>query len=390
MKLSKRYEQNFGIYFAEDEDPLSWAAFGAFTSRNNGNFEDLLGKVTAESRQRLIETTYIAYGHGSIGDMVDVKMFLEGVPIWLAFELEGFSRFRGQESSTRYIDFSNQKLMSYYAEMPGVSDWYNQKILDYVNAFDKVWKRLQEDIPGDVEHGLHLRAARARAFDLTRCLIPSICTTNMVWYGSINEIRQHLAYLQSQKIPFIKEIIEALDQQYPETKPIKPVRFRFDPWASPPAQYVEENHFILSGDLDFGSYRDLRRHRRGTHRIHNISENYIHEWYTARLIDHDILTEIPLMYNKDGKDLYIESFRECPPLLGTGLNIVYECDLEQAQYLSALRTKLNVHGSLRELILSNWKTETRLSSYMDVTPDIGSFGYYLVRGTETLEFKGNK
>ena len=66
MKLSKRYGENIGIYFAEDEDPLDWATFGAFCSRNNGSFEELLNKVTSGSKKRIIEQTYIGYGHESI------------------------------------------------------------------------------------------------------------------------------------------------------------------------------------------------------------------------------------------------------------------------------------------------------------------------------------
>ena len=198
IKLSKRYGKNLGIYFSETEDPLALAAFGAFTSRNNGPFESLLERVNEVSIKRIIEETYIGYGHSSIGDLVDIKMFVEGLPIWLAFELEGFSRFRGQESSTRYIDFAKLPLNPYYVEK-GLKPWYEEKIKDYVEASQKVLQGLFDHSGMNLaspDYSSHIRAMKARTFDITRSLIPSIAATNMTWFGNVREIREQLQRLQ--------------------------------------------------------------------------------------------------------------------------------------------------------------------------------------------------
>ncbi len=392
MKLSKRYGTNFGIYFAEDEDPLGWAAFGSFTSRNNGPFEQQIEKVNADSTKRVIERFYISYGHASIGDLVDIKLFIEGLPIWLAFELEGFSRFRGQESSTRYIDFSQQPLMPYYEYL---RPWYEQKISDYVMATQRVESNLIDALPAqymndDSYNEAELkRAVRARTFDICRGLLPSICTTNMVWFGSVNEIRQHLSYLSNLDIPLIDEIVNALDQQYPETKPVKTVRYR-QPWMSTRSTSYDhvpsESMYALRGMLDFGSLRDLRRHRVGEHKIVGRLNNSLYPWYLSMLNSHGIYLLDPLVF---GEGQYLSDFpANIPPLLGTPMDIRYRCETEQAEYISALRTKTNVHATLRTMIQQQWNGYPHLAQHMDMTPDVGPFGYYLVRGKETVTIKG--
>ena len=75
------------------------------------------------------------------------------------------------------------------------------------------------------------------------------------------------------------------------------------------------------------------------------------------------------------------------PLLGNPMEVNYMCDKEQAQYIAALRTKTNVHATLREFVnqSADFRLDSEISKYCNRTPDVGPFGYYLVRGTETVE-----
>lgn len=393
IKLSKRFGKNIGIYFAEDHDPLAWAAFGAFTSRNNGPFESLLERVNEVSIKRIIEETYIGYGHSSIGDLVDIKMFVEGLPIWLAFELEGFSRFRGQESSTRYIDFAKLPLNPYYVEK-GLKPWYDEKIKDYVEASQKVLQGIIDHSGLNLaspDYSSHIRAMKARTFDITRSLIPSIAATNMTWFGNVREIREQLQRLQH--LPFVNEIVEALNEQYPQTIPNKEPRTR-EPWASPPKYTGHHPTSIqsLSGTMDFGSLRDLNRHRVGLHEYnYEKSTMSFHSWYLEKLEAHDIFVKNPYTLDGEGPSYFDSHLGEGlhPPLLGQTINYTYHCDMEQARYLSVLRTKKNVHPTLRFSIINQWK-DSYLQSIMDTSPDVGPFGYILVRGNDFISFQGKE
>src|SRR5690606_36451069 len=93
----------------EEHNAKEYGMLAAMFSRSKDGVLELVDKVQKEGASgRFMETYYVSYGHNSIGDLVDVKLYVEGIPFYIAALLEHHSQFRGQESSTRYIDFSNQ------------------------------------------------------------------------------------------------------------------------------------------------------------------------------------------------------------------------------------------------------------------------------------------
>ena len=78
-----------------------------------------------------------------------------------------------------------------------------------------------------------------------------------------------------------------------------------------------------------------------------------------------------------------------PPLLGQTILYSYSCDMGQARYISALRTKRNVHPTLRLDIINQWKDDS-LQALMDTSPDVGPFGYYVIRGNDFISFNGKE
>ena len=55
---------------------------------------------------------YVGYGHKSIGDCGSCTIFIEGVSMLAAKAIQDSKLYNGQEASTRYIDFSNQKMIN--------------------------------------------------------------------------------------------------------------------------------------------------------------------------------------------------------------------------------------------------------------------------------------
>lgn len=350
---------DFSVHFASNDDPLSWATLGALYSRSTDSIVEALDKVKT-AKKRVIEQYYIGYGHQSIGDMVDIKMFIEGIPIWLAFLLERHSLFRGQESSTRYIDFS-KATCGYGTD----HEWFKERIEQYVTAVEKVTENLFEyhNVTSETEPST-VRAIKARVFDICRGLLPAAASTNVAWFGNINIIRGHLKYLL-EKYPYtevyVNRILDNINDQYPETY-LQTDKIR----AGIPYPILPSSFAGLQGNLDFGSLRDLNRHRVGYHHFLKL-DHYgpMHTWYERMLRFHGV----EYTTEEDEKSVY-------KLLLGYNLNYSYSMPPEQYQYVTRLRSKPSVHPTLRKAV-----TE---SIFAEDTTDCGSLGYFDVRGDQTI------
>lgn len=363
------------VHVALDEvNAQEWGMLAAMFSRSVDGCEELVSKVKREGASgRFMETYYVGYGHESIGDLVDVKLFIEGVPFYVAALLEHHSYFRGQESSTRYIDFSNQR-----PAWTACEKTYADQINFYLHALNFVKERLLENakLPEDKkERGVHERAINARAFDITRCFLPLGATTNVAWYGSVRSIKRHLAWLLSDKslpteiIPYANQILATLRDVYPQSVEENPRPSK--PWP------MEGGEYAFYGTLDFGSWRDLNRHRVGEHIfLLPHKEAAFKGWYRDTLAKFGIdVQSRPASHDIDS--LY----------LGQAINTTYRVpDDDQYRYVAKLRSKTSVHPTLREFVHKNVVNVDMpfKAGEIDYTPDPGAFGYFYQRGAETI------
>lgn len=414
MTLSlKKYEMddaNYRILVGGDGMELDWATLGALYSRSTSSAEEALDKTT-KSRDRVIEQYYIGYGHESIGDMVDIKMFIENIPMWIVFILESHSLFRGQESSTRYIDFSKQpEPNSKFYDVKA----YRDNMRTYTRSLGEVTKELEERVSTyGVGQQQYRRAVNARAFDICRGLLPVVASTNFAWFGNLNSIRNHLVEvmvavdLSKDEVPdmnwktgYIEElklvvefIWHTLNEHYPQAQtslfdqmekrtnrilrtPNADLRYRgsaqighYVPspgsWVASrsntndimrPDAHIQRQMFILEGNLDFGSLRDLNRHRRNYQEVgfildgHRTRRLHFNNWYTQKLAG--LIRMTPDLQRKidQTKCGDLDSM-----LMGHELPFYVECDMAQAEYLFRLRCNENSHPSLVNVVANNWR-----------------------------------
>lgn len=374
MNLHKHEGKYCQVFVGYDETTAEqWAMLAAMFSRSNSGVETLVDRVTRTDGHDFMSKFYVGYGHASIGDLCDVKLFIEGVPFYVACQLEHFSRFRGQESSTRYIDFSKQPA-AYTADQ----EVYKKQIEDYLEAFNIVASNLKRGRDLDLQEH---RAVNARAFDICRGLLPWGATTNVAWYGDIRSIEQHLAWLISDRNinrdctyigSYVRDIWDALHEVYPSSiRDLKKVPIVNNYPSGEPVM-------TLTGDLDFGSWRDLNRHRVGSSVINMRYARPINWWYTGMLAKHGV----PIPEPVDQTDGSIDQ-----RLLGQNVWFEYNfLDEEHAEYVLALRSKPSVHPTLRYLVQgrSGWNYK------IDTTPDPGAFGYFSIRGNQTILIEGKE
>lgn len=384
MKLHKHESKICNVYIGYDTASAEqWAMLGAMFSRSVDGVEELVTKVTADKSASFMQQFYVGYGHESIADMADIKVFVEGVPFYVACMLEHFSRFRGQESSTRYINFAKQK-PAYDADV----ETYNEQIATYLSAVEKVTENLLKH-NSDRENrsdGSIVRAIKARAFDICRSLLPWGATTNVAWYGDIRTITQHLAWLISSSNPsrevtnikpYVEQIYKAIAEVYPSSvKMLEDIRVVP---AYPYPESPESNVFGASNyPLDFGSWRDLNRHRVGCQNVFlQGMSSILHPWYVEMLDAHEV---------EWGHTIYPSPSINAR-LLGYVVPYNYYAYSHQFEYLCRLRSKPSVHPTLR---LNIQHFAERHGYTYDNTPDAGAFGFFEHRGSETILIGGKE
>ena len=380
--------------------PEAQAMLGALHSRSVGGLRshlEILGKKGAEN---FMASFYVGYGHKSIGDLAHVAVFIEGVSMLAAKALQDFPLYNGQEASTRYIDFAKQPFMN-----PMKTDLGNE-ILEtwrsfYLEGLDRMVDELTIRYPRkeDEDEKVYAKAIKARAFDTMRAFLPAGATTNLAWYGNVRQFGDRLLTLRHHPLPEVRDIAKQLrdallesnassfsSKEYPETEAYNSsVEGDLAYFNDPTPVEFELSHDgvdrTIIGDfrnaleerpaktelpfairecgtsrfrflLDFGSFRDIQRHRAVVTRMPLLTEEHGFEpWY---------LNELPDDLRIRAEELIGAQVKKMRTLLGLSpelaqyylamgfrITIRLTGDLRGLVYLAEIRTPSTVHPTLR-------------------------------------------
>ena len=155
----------------------------------------LLDRLKTRGPDAFLRGNYqVGYGHKSIGDLGEA-VSIHGVSMLCAKAIQDFPLYRGQESSTRYIDFSRQPFLN-----PDESE-AGSTILEawrsfYLQGYDAMIPHLTRHSPrGEGEdEKVYEKAIRARAFDVMRAFLPAGASTNVAWIGDLRHVERHLGH----------------------------------------------------------------------------------------------------------------------------------------------------------------------------------------------------
>lgn len=187
--------------------PELLAATGARYSRSNDGLEAILAKIDHNNLDKSVDGIFkmVDYGHASIADMTPVALFIDGISMWLAYELFRISPTAGgQESSTRYIKLDEDGLLS--AEELGITDasaWRERMGMAFAAYREALafWEQVAADspervrIPSGVNEKAAARMRRNFAFDRARYFLPVAVRTNAMLVQSARawvSVCQHL------------------------------------------------------------------------------------------------------------------------------------------------------------------------------------------------------
>jgi thymidylate synthase ThyX len=174
--------QVFAVYGVE---PEVQAYAMAKYSRSALSMKESLKEISTQKAEKFLNTFYFQYGHRSIADLAHVALAIEKLSILAAIEVVDEQRWDGQERSTRYQDFKksgyhvpdfgNQESRALYQET--IEGLFGE----YENFSERMFHYLAEITPRPeaMKQEAYERTLRARAFDVSRYLLPLAANTSL-------------------------------------------------------------------------------------------------------------------------------------------------------------------------------------------------------------------
>ena len=417
--------------------PEAEAMLQALHSRSTGGLSSHLKKLQEKGPTNFMQNFYVGYGHKSIGDCGTTTLFIEGVSMLVAKAIQDWPLYSGQESSTRYIDFSQQPFNP-------VGSQESTNILErwrsfYLAAGEPLREHLRLRFPhkpGEDEK-IYEKAISARAFDILRSFLPAGATTNIAWHTNLRQAADKLVFLRHHPLPEVREIAQAIESALQEAHPSSFGHKQYDatesytdawmtsgyyltdqscpdfsltydavnretlssyraflenrpPKTELPKQIAECGMLQFQFLLDYGSFRDLQRHRAVSQRMPLLTSGHgFEEWY---------LTELPVVLRADATVLLTEQLENIKKLslskevqqyylpMGFRVPVRLTGDLSSLVYLVELRGTRFVHPTLaaRAIQMANVLrekfTDSGLRLHMDMEP--GRFD--IKRGTHDI------
>ena len=393
-------------------DGQAEAMLQALHSRSTGGIKSHLKMLEEKGAENFMEKFYVGYGHKSIGDCGSATVFVEGVSMLAAKAIQDWRLYSGQEASTRYVDFSEQKFLD-------PSDTENGKeILEnwrkfYLEAQKPVQEHLKKQFSKKEEEnqGIYDKAITARAFDITRAFLPAGATTNVAWRMNFRQFADELMLLRHHPLKEVRNIAEKTEEALKEMYPSSFGHERFPKteeynksWMQGKYYYSnnEAQDFALLYDsvdrkmlsnykeiletrpmktelpmaiaecgvaayeflLDFGSFRDLQRHRAIAQRMPLLVRKHgFNKWYLNALPE-ELKTKteefIKLQEERIEKLDISEEEKQYYTAMGYRVPCRFSGDLKALVYLAELRSTRFVHPTLVEQILKMIKSMKEL------------------------------
>ncbi len=221
-------------------NPETEAMLQAFYSRSHKSIvehledlellEDEINNEKEDKIRKKLSKYYIGYGHDSIGDCGSTTVFIENVSIIAAKAIQNTPLYNGQESSTRYIDFSVKfnSLIALLTEdlfveqCEDISGLRND-IIDIVETYKDIYFKSHDKIVRNLssEDKYTEKSISSFAFDNARAFLPSGILTQLSFHGSLRNLKNHFTFLLKHPFSEVRqiaiEVLYSLNTKYPNS-----------------------------------------------------------------------------------------------------------------------------------------------------------------------------
>ncbi len=380
----------------------------AMYSRSPKSFLVHLQEVLKKGWQKFMGQFYVGYGHKSIGDCGSTTVCTENVSMLVAKAVQDYKLYKGQEASTRYLDMANQRVLNPLGTPEG-EDIQNLWMTLYKKVLAELIPYLTEKYPAlpTDDPKVYEKAIKAKAFDIARAFLPAGCTTYVGWHTTLREAWDHLKELSFHPLLEVREsaqmMLSGLREKYPNSFNFKSypeqdtffekcsvrtyhkpgtlsesVDWReggsFSGWTEIDPGYMNQQTLDLLSTrpqktelpdwfnkyglfqfrflLDFGSFRDLQRHRSCTQLMPLLTTKCgFNDWYLKSLPENlktEVLETLAIQEERIAKidDPLIRQY-----YIAMGYNVFCHvvAGLPSAVYIAELRSGQAVHPTLRRI-----------------------------------------
>src|SRR5229473_2816704 len=192
------------VYAVFGAEPEVQAYAMAKYSRSSLSMKESLREISTQKAEKFLNTFYFQYGHRSIADLAHIALAVERLSILAAIAVADEQRWDGQERSTRYQDFRKS---GYYtpdfAADNEASELYRQTLdglfAEYETLSEKTFHYLREITakPDEMKQEAYERTLKARAFDISRYLLPLATNTSLGEIVNARTLETQISHLLS-------------------------------------------------------------------------------------------------------------------------------------------------------------------------------------------------
>jgi len=124
--------------------------------------------------ENFMKNFYVWYGHKSIWDCGSMTLFVEWISMLGAKAIQDSKLYNGQEASTRYIDFSKQKILNPVWNKLWEDIQEKQRSF-YLSILKPLQEHLEKKYPMQEweKEPIYKKAIVAKAFDIARWFLPA-------------------------------------------------------------------------------------------------------------------------------------------------------------------------------------------------------------------------
>lgn len=226
------------VYILDGQDvphPEDMAMIQALYSRSPESVLTHLDRVKRVGSGNFMDQYYIGYGHDSIGDLGTIVIFFENISMAASKAIQNHPLYRGQECSTRYLNFANQPFFSpldddrhYSVEARNILEGWRALYLEALTPVESSVRSvyapsfiLPKDTPVEQKEKLYNKTIKAITFDVCRGLLPVAAMTNVAWATELRTAASHLRSLMLHPLKEVRDLAtdayDALHIKYPNS-----------------------------------------------------------------------------------------------------------------------------------------------------------------------------
>ena len=205
------------VYAVHGADPEVLAYAMAKYSRSALSMKESLREISSQRAEQFLNTFYFQYGHRSIADLAHVAFAIERLSLLAAIILVDEQRWDGQERSTRYQNFRKSGwYLPDFSTSPTSRIVFTEAIealfAEYHASTESMlaWLKGRIPRPAEMKEEAYNRTLKARAFDVSRYLLPLATNTSLGQIVNARTLETQISRLLSDPHAEIRQLGERL------------------------------------------------------------------------------------------------------------------------------------------------------------------------------------